>query len=268
MPEVTVQGVPTWVPVSRLLGSEDWQLVGPLTWNAELERNGAADLLARLRGVGLDGVPLRVSVRPPLRRPVVRAARTEDARRRRNTTPGFVRSGTRLDPEGRMSLTPEALALALGRQAAHDGVTHVIDATCGAGGNAIGFARAKLRVTALEPQPNRLADARHNAKIYQVTHRIRFISGRAEDHLPSLQGDLVFIDPPWGKDWNRGGTRLSDLPVLESILSAIRPETPVWIKVPPSFATWDLPHTVPEPWFGEAPGDRQRIKFVLLRTLP
>ena len=270
MPKVTVRGIPHWIPPDRLLGPGAW-VQEEDAWVAELERTAAADVAARLRGVGLDGRLVEVHVHPPLKRNVVRDARTRDARARRTTTPGFTRPGTRLDAEGRMSLTPEALALALGRRAVHGHAAgrHVVDATAGCGGNAIGFARAGSQVTAIEPDPGRLAAAQHNARVYGVADRIRWIAGRAEASLLALTDlDLLFVDPPWGADWNRQRCTLADLPVLASILDHAQrhagPGLDVWAKVPPSFATETLPGAQATAWFGRAAGDAHRVKFVVM----
>lgn len=259
MPRVTVRGVPAWVPAARLLGEGDWDLVDG-AWGTELGRVEAADLQARLRGVGIGGRAIVVDVRPSLKRALVRAARTEDARRRRRTTPGFERPGVRLDPEGRMSLTPERLALEIGRSAQG---RPVIDATCGSGGNAIGFARAGCSVVAIDLDGTRLADAAHNARVYGVADRIRFVEGDAVAEAPRLEGALVFVDPPWGADWDRRRTGLADLPLLRTLLDAEPRE--VWAKVPPSFDPAEVPGAVPEAWFGRAEGDSRRVKFLMLR---
>jgi trimethylguanosine synthase len=256
-----VSELPAWLPAGRLLGPGFTLVAGPdrVTATGELDRPAAADVAARLRGVGFGGRALEVQITPPLPRALVRAARTEDARRRRNTTPGFVRGEARDDPEGRMSLTPEALAVAMGLRAPPT----VLDAGCGVGGNTIGFARAGCRVTAIERDPRRLAMARHNARVYGVADRVRWIAGDAVDHVRTLPADLLFVDPPWGADWNRARTTLEDLPLLSAIL-AIRKDR-VWAKVPPSFDPATVPGGAPEAWFGEAPGDLRRVKFLLIR---
>lgn len=255
--DVRVAGVPAWVPATRLLGRGPWRRDDD-GWRASLPTHDAADLAARLRGVALGGAPLVVSCAPPLPRPAVRAARTDDARRRRDTTPGFTRAGVRLDDVGRMSLTPEALALALGQAAAG---RRVVDAGCGAGGNTIGFARAGCTVTAIERDAARLADARHNAARYGMADRVRFVLGDASD-VPA-DADLVFVDPPWLTD-GVPAAALADLPLLAHLLTRVRGE--LWAKVPPGFDVASVPGAQPEAWFGEADGDRQRVKFVLLRV--
>jgi trimethylguanosine synthase len=76
----------------------------------------------------------------------------------------------------------------------------VLDAFCGAGGNAIGFARAGKRVIAVEMDSQRLDMARTNARAFGVEERIQFVLGDAVKVLtnPSYQFDCVFFDPPWG----------------------------------------------------------------------
>jgi len=238
------------VPISRLLDDEPWEQDPDGAWVAERGRAEAADLQARLRGVTLGGSALTVRVQPPPRRPEVRRARTEDARRRRDTTPGFTRPGARLDDAGRRFLTPEALALALGRRVAGQ---RVVDATAGCGGNAIGFARAKCRVTAIEPDAARLAMAAHNAGIYGVCDRIRFVRGTAQAHLQDLSADLLFIDPPW-----------DDLGVLDALLEHADRFAQTWAKVPPTLDPARVPGSRAEAWFGHRDGDRRRVKFLLL----
>ena len=77
---------------------------------------------------------------------------------------------------------------------------------------------------------------------------------------------MLFVDPPWGPDWNRTCTPLSALPLLHELLpTAIERFDRVWAKVPPSFDPHTTPKARPEAWFGHAPGDRHRVKFVLLR---
>lgn len=249
---VEVAGVPAWVDRARLLDDGAWDgdpLVGERTV-AE-----AADLAARLRGLVLAGTPIEVRVTPPLPRPAVRAARTEEARRMRDGSIGFTRQEARVDALGRTYLTPERLAVAIGRR--HGGAT-VIDACCGCGGNAIGFARAGARVTAIERDAERLALARHNARAYGVSERITFVHGDALERLPSLAADLLFLDPPWG-----GADAPHDAPLLTALVARAGMVGGILAKVPPGYA--GFPDAPREAWFGHAPGDRRRIKFVLLR---
>lgn len=266
---VRVAPLPAWIDRERFLGAFAWRECeiegGERGVEAELGAREAALLAARLRGLGLDGRPLQLELRPPLPRALVRWARLEEARARRDTTPGFLHKGARADAAGRYSLTPEALALAMARSTR--GLS-VVDACCGSGGNAIAFARAGARVTAIELDPARLAEAAHNARLYQVAERIEFVLGDALELLPQRTGDLLFVDPPWGGDYDKRATQRSDFPLLNALIG--RPEllrryARLWLKLPSSFATHDLPGATVEPWFGEAGGDRQRVKFLLLK---
>lgn len=266
---VRVAGVPAWVPVARLLGAGAWVSGPDGVYEATLETHAAADLSARLRGLGMGGQAMEVMCSPPLPRAAVRAARLEDARRRRATTPGFERPGTRLDAEGRMSLTPEALARALAAELPVGG--EVWDLGCGAGGNAIAFAKAGHSVVAVERDAGRLADARHNAGVYGVAARIRFVQA---DAVAFLAGAAVaaettlFVDPPWGADWDRVRCVAEAFPLLTAVYAARGPRA-LWAKLPPSFdpATLDASATAMA-YFGVAGGDAQRVKFVRVRVPP
>jgi hypothetical protein len=230
----------------------------------ELPARAAADLAARLRGLGFDGKALDVRVDPPLARQLVRAARLDEARARRVSTPGFTRADARATGEGRYSLTPESLALALGTLAAG---RSVVDACCGSGGNALGFARAGSPVTAIELAPERLAEARHNARVYGVARAITFEQGDACALVPGLHASILFVDPPWREDYDKKRTSLADLPLLAALLALpLTGYEELWAKVPPSFELASVPGAEPSAWFGQSEGDRTRVKFVLLRV--
>jgi hypothetical protein len=254
---VRVGPLPAWLDRARLLGDGDWSWDGT-TAEARLPRETAADVAARLRGLGLDGSSLTLDVRPRLQRTVVRAGRTRVARAMRETSPGFTRPGVRLDEEGRRSLTPERLALALGQRVAGK---RVLDLCCGAGGNAIGFARAGCAVTAVELDGGRAAIARHNARRYDVD--VEVVQGDGLALAATHDADVLFVDPPWG-GWDHQRTSLEDLPLLAAALAHRDRFETVLAKVPPSFDTHTVDGARAEAWFGHAPGDVHRIKFVLL----
>jgi hypothetical protein len=261
--------LPVWLDTARFLGPAAFRVseldTGWVEAAAELERAAAAEIAARLHNVGVGGRKLTVEVSPPLPRPAVRAARTDEARRRRERSAGFARAGVRLDDEARWSLTPEALALALGeRAAALRAGMKVVDAGCGAGGNAIGFARAGCEVIAIERAPQRLAMARHNAAVYGVAERIRFVEGDALEAIGALQAELLFVDPPWGPDYDKARVACGDLPLLEALFGERRRFARFWAKVPPSFDPLTLPGARAEAWFGAGEGDARRVKFLLL----
>ena len=261
---VSVQPIPPWLDASRLLGEGVWTSEGT-RWSASLERKVAADVAARLRGLGFAGTPIRVDIQPKLKPGLIRAGRTRDARARRTTTPGFSNPHAKTDAEGRWSLTPEALAMDLAERWAGK---RVIDATCGVGGNAIAFARAGCEVVAIDLHASRLELAQANAHAYQVAPRIQFLHGDALQLLPGLEADVVFVDPPWGTKWDRTHSRLEDLPLLEPLIRAI-PKHSAWIaKGPPSFDPGGLPQGTPEAWFGVAEGDQHRVKFLTVTFRP
>jgi hypothetical protein len=267
---VRVAPLPAWIDLARYLGPFDWlrsEQANGACAEAQLSLHAAAGLAARLRGLGLDGSAVTVEISPPLARPQVRAARLHEARARRDTTPGFLRTGARASEAGRYSLTPEALALALAQEAAG---RSVLDACCGSGGNALGFARAGARVTAIDISPERIAETEHNARLYQVTERLRCVLGDALREVPQRSADILFLDPPWGEDYDKRATTLSDFPLLAALLA--RPEqlagyAEIWLKLPSSFATRSVPGAEVRAWFGEAAGDRQRVKFLQLKLV-
>ena len=263
--EVSVRGVPEWIGPERLLDARGWaaRVEGETTvYEGARASTEAADVQARLRGLVLDGVFVSVDVRPALSRARVREARLVDARRRRVTTPGFDRAGCRVDDEGRWSLTPAAIALRIGEQARG---RPVLDLGCGAGGNSIGFARAGSTVVAVERDAARLLSAQHNARVYGVEDKICFEHGDATAWLSKAQGQLVFVDPPWGKGARSSPQRLDDLPLLLRLHGERGPPGELWAKVPASFDTRTVAPCGREAIFGEAEGDRRFVKFALLR---
>ncbi|TVQ89401.1 MAG: methyltransferase domain-containing protein [Deltaproteobacteria bacterium] len=269
VPQVTIGPLPDWMPVERLLGAGGWHVSvtpeGTRSATAELSRTEAADVAARLRGLGFAGHAIHVDVRPKLSRPQVRAGRLREARARRDTSPGFTRRGARLDELGKRFLTPEALALAIGQRAAG---RSVLDLTAGAGGNAIGFARAGCPVTAVEIDADRLALAQHNARIYQVADRIQWRRADALDVVQTASADLVFVDPPWG-GYDKLRSTLSDLPLLSKLLPHLVRHREIWLKLPPSFDPSTLNDGAEiEPMFGVARGDENRVKLLLARLTP
>ena len=58
-----------------------------------------------------------------------------------------------------------------------------------------------------------------NARLHGVEDRIRFQTGDAARLLPGLRADLLFLDPPWGVEWNRLHTPLDALPALPPLLA-------------------------------------------------
>lgn len=266
--EVRVQPLPSWLDAERLLGPGFVRGVdanGLPYAEARLTRADAGLLDARLRGLGIDGRELQVQIYPPLTHQVVRDSRLAEARAQRYTTPGFSNQAARATGEGRFSLTPEPLALAIGKLA--DGRS-VVDACCGSGGNSLGFARAGCPVTAIEIDRERLGEARHNAVLYHVNDRIQFIHGDALQAVSTLRAHILFVDPPWGEKYDKRRTRRQDFPLLDALLDLPLHANyqELWLKVPGSFATGSVPPGTACALFGEASGDQRRIKFLLLRV--
>ncbi len=105
--------------------------------------------------------------------------------------------GIQLDREGLYSAKPESIASDIARSLPG---SCVLDGFCGVGGSAIGFARYKKSVISIDNNKGKLEMARHNAKIYGVEDKIRFIHADIKDILASgeLSFDSLFFDPPWG----------------------------------------------------------------------
>ncbi len=265
---VSVEPLPGWIDHARLLGTEALSKEalpsGALRVSCDLSRVDAALLVARLRGLGIDGEKLEVQITPKLSRNLVRAGRLQEARDRRDASPGFTHPAARATGEGRYSLTPEALALAMGRLIAGK---RVVEACAGSGGNSIGFARAGCDVTAFDLDAARIEEARHNARLYGVASRIRFELGDACRMVPGERADVLFIDPPWGgEDYDKLHTERASFPLLDELLQKdLSSFGEVWIKVPSSFRVASVEGATASAWFGSVQGDRQRIKFVLLR---
>lgn len=221
----------------------------------------AADLSARLRGVILDGHRIRVTCDPEVKRPLLRKALLQEARRMREKTELFHKQGVRIDKQSRLFVTPEVLAMKLAHKAARRAV---VDGFCGLGGNAIAFARCGCRVTAIDIDPDIIRLAAHNAKVYGVS--IQFRSANSAELLPQWTGDLLWLDPPWGELTRRACT-FDNFSELQAVLTRLAPGAfrEIWIKLPPTVDTSTLPEGQFEPVFGEGAGDRHRIKFIWAR---
>lgn len=99
------------------------------------------------------------------------------------------------DEEGLFSLALQKIALEIAQNT--PGST-VVDAFCGAGGSAIGFALSGKNVIAIDSDAGRLEMAKYNADIFGVSSLIKFIEGDCLKILPTLNPDSIFLDPPWG----------------------------------------------------------------------
>jgi trimethylguanosine synthase len=152
--------------------------------------------------------------------------------------------GIEVDREGLYSTKPEALALEIASLLTG---AVVLDAFCGAGGSAIGLARAGKTVIAIDTNERRLEMARKNASVYGVHDQITFIHGDARDALRELTFDTVHFDPPWGgTDYvKKPFFRFADFapPAEELLALAFKKTAAVAIIVPPNFDFRELSET-------------------------
>ncbi|XP_078712764.1 trimethylguanosine synthase [Lampetra fluviatilis] len=155
---------------------------GEDTWQHAAKRAG---LTRKKRGPRSDSMPLDVASDPELIKYWAQRYRL------------FSRfdEGIRLDREGWFSVTPERIAEHIAQRCQCD---LIVDAFCGVGGNAIQFAFTCERVIAVDIDPEKVALARHNARVYGVDDRIEFIVGDFLALAPRLRADVVFLSPPWG----------------------------------------------------------------------
>lgn len=103
--------------------------------------------------------------------------------------------GIQIDEEGLYSATPETIAL---RQAKKMNCKTVVDGFCGIGANTIAFARHGAKVYAIEKDKRRLEMARHNAEIYGVNDKIKFIHEDFFREAQKIKAEGIFLDPSWG----------------------------------------------------------------------
>ncbi|KAJ3019412.1 Trimethylguanosine synthase [Thoreauomyces humboldtii] len=103
--------------------------------------------------------------------------------------------GIMLDEESWYSVTPEKIAE---HHATRMSCNFIIDGFCGAGGNAIQFAKTCKRVVAIDICPLKLRCARNNARLYGVEDRIEFVLGDVMQVIGKYKADAVFLSPPWG----------------------------------------------------------------------
>src|SRR5260221_637790 len=103
--------------------------------------------------------------------------------------------GVKVDREGLYTAKPEAVA---GGIAALTPGNVVIDGTCGVGALTIALAARSKSVLAVDIDSSRLNLAQHNARLYGVENRIRFVHGDILEVLKSERADCVIFDPDWG----------------------------------------------------------------------
>uniref|UniRef100_A0A914P2X6 Trimethylguanosine synthase n=1 Tax=Panagrolaimus davidi TaxID=227884 RepID=A0A914P2X6_9BILA len=130
-----------------------------------------------------------------------------------------INDGIIMDEQGWFSVTPEMLAKYTANRLIPHKNAIILDAFCGAGGNAIQFALAGAYVYAIDLDPIKLRCALQNAKVYGVQNQITFICGnffhiaksffkeRSANGSPIIDG--IMLSPPWG------GPEYYNAPVFE-----------------------------------------------------
>ena len=221
-------------------------------WAGMRSAEAARRTLHQLDGTWVGGVQCRVSCEPPLRKGRRARLRAPQIQRRRRLFSRW-EQGIRVDDEGLMSATPEALALELVQGLSG----RVLDGSCGVGAMAIAAARVGCRVTACDLSAQRLEMARHNASLYGVPLKLL-----CQDVLEAVKGefDALILDPPWGgRDYDRQGMRAEELPFPLLEVLELAPST-VRIKLPRSFVCDSLPGQ----WSWRAAVDeRGQLKFLV-----
>ncbi len=203
----------------------------------ELVLGQSEEIRSHARTLVTQLVLARVGSLPPRARAPFRPYEPQRVRRKRLFS--RYEEGIQHDDEGLFSATPEALALRIA-----EGLSgRVLDGTCGIGSIAIALARnANVReVVAVDVSRERLVMAAHNARLYGVDGRIRFVAGDVRDVLAKERFDAVVLDPPWGgRDYDRERVGLTDLGLELRPLLALH-AGPMRLKLPKSFAREELP---------------------------
>jgi hypothetical protein len=111
---------------------------------------------------------------------------------------------------------------------------HIIDLTCGIGGNSI-FLAQHFTVTTIDIDPVHLYCAKQNASAYNVAENINFVEGRAEDNI--TDADAFLIDP---QRIRSGQTKTRSLHNSQPNIMELLPEMfkitrNICIKISPAF---------------------------------
>lgn len=203
----------------------------------EVAGSHARFLVRALDGLHVAGGTIAVRTKPAIH--AGRARRSWEPRpdREARIDPRF--GELRFDEEALFSATPRAIADELVRRA--HGV--VLDATCGAGLLALAAARrTEVReVVGCDVDRRRVAMATHNAEVYGLGARVRFVQGDALAMIAETRPDTLVLDPPWGgRDYDKRRVTFDDLAMDVRPLLAAHAGTTI-LKLPPSFDVAELP---------------------------
>lgn len=97
--------------------------------------------------------------------------------------------------------------------------TIITDATASVGGNTIPFAQHFAHVNAIELSNVRSAMLKHNIALFGLDN-VTIYNDFAQNVLPSLSTDLLFVDPPWAP----AGVNYKDTPNGELLISLSIPD--------------------------------------------
>jgi 16S rRNA G966 N2-methylase RsmD len=82
----------------------------------------------------------------------------------------------------------------------------ILDYTAGCGGNILSFCNSLKKVVGIEINEHRCEFLKNNLKLYQINNA-QIINTDAKIYndtkMMELNPDVIFIDPPWGNNWNK-----------------------------------------------------------------
>ena len=102
-----------------------------------------------------------------------------------------------MDHDSWFEVTPANVAAHIAGRLAHARVRTVVDATCGVAANVIAFAEAGMDVVGVDLDPQRVAAAAANCRIYGVRAQLK-CSDFCAYAASAPPADAVFLSPPWG----------------------------------------------------------------------
>jgi tRNA1(Val) A37 N6-methylase TrmN6 len=96
--------------------------------------------------------------------------------------------------------TPEIVAEYIANQLAKYKTS--VELCCGVGMLSVQLAKKMDKVIAIDINKERIENAKKNAKLYGVSHKIEFITGDVLDEklLKRLSADVAILDPDWSKN--------------------------------------------------------------------
>nr|QFG73981.1 MAG: RNA cap guanine-N2 methyltransferase [Megaviridae environmental sample] len=104
-----------------------------------------------------------------------------------------------IDKIGKYSITTPKIADDISHfiQSRCDEFHHIIDATAGVGGNIISFAKHFEWVYGIEWDDRRFVYLKNNIEVFNLQN-VTLFHGDCLDIIPTVNANILFIDPPWG----------------------------------------------------------------------